>query len=357
MDTSDPTISFDENGVCNHCHTYDLLVSKRVYAGKDDEHRLNQLVENIKRDGRGREYDCVLGISGGVDSSYSAYIAKKYGLNPLAIHLDNGWNSELAVKNVFSLLSKLDIDLDTVVLDWEEFKDLQLSFLKASTPDIEIPSDHAIIAVLNQKAKEIGVKYVIYGTNVRTESHMPTVWSQGHLDWRYIKSVQDKFGTRKLETFPHFTLFDALNYYLTLKWVPILNYVDYNKTKAIDVLKNELDWRYYGGKHYESIYTRFYQGYILPKKFGYDKRRAHLSSLICSGEITREEALAELDKNPYEDELFAKDYDFLLSKFGLSEEEFKAIMNEPPRKFSDYPSYDNLFGVSLLRIVKRYLIR
>ena len=201
------------------------------------------------------------------------------------------------------------------------------------------------------------ILYVVYGTNIRTESHMPVAWSQGHLDWRYISSINKLFGSKPLESFPHFSFYQGLLYYISLKWLPILNYVDYNKTNAIEILENELGWKYYGGKHYESIYTRFFQGYILPKKFGYDKRRAHLSSLVCSEEITRDHAIKELENDSYPSDLMESDYHFLLSKFGISDEEFNEILTSPPKTFHDYPSYDKLLGVSLLKVVKKYFIK
>jgi N-acetyl sugar amidotransferase len=202
MDTTDPDIVFDATGICNHCHAYDELVAKNVFTGEEGRRKLDDIVTKIKRNGAKKEYDCVIGVSGGVDSTYVAYKVKELGLHPLAVHLDNGWDSELAVKNIENALSKLDIDLYTHVIDWEEFKDLQLSFLKASTPDSEIPSDHAIISLMRQVAKRIGVKYIIAGHNIKTELHLPSAWSQGHQDWRYIKDIQKKHGKLKLRTFP-----------------------------------------------------------------------------------------------------------------------------------------------------------
>jgi N-acetyl sugar amidotransferase len=343
MDTSDTEISFDVNGVCNHCKKYDDNMKRFVFTGESGKKKLDDIVRSIKREGEGKEYDCVIGVSGGVDSSYVAFLVKKAGLRPLAIHLDNGWDSELAVKNVERLLSKLEIDLYTHVLDWEEFKSLQLAFLRASTPDSEIPSDHAIVAILFQKAKELGLKYIIPGTNIRTESHLPKSWSQGHRDWLYIKSINDQFGTKKLVTYPHYTFLEDIFAHRSYRWVPILNYVDYSKFEAMKILENELGWKYYGGKHYESIYTRFYQGYILPKKYGYDKRRSHLSSLVCSCETTRTDALKELESDPYPQDMMEADKTFFLNKFGLTEQQFVEIMAATPKRFQDYPSYDKKY--------------
>lgn len=339
MDTTDPDIQFDEQGVCNHCHNYDRIIKTSVVTGEEGEHALLKTIESVKKNGAGKKYDCVIGVSGGVDSSFVAYKIKHYGLRPLAVHLDNGWDSELAVKNIENICRSLDIDLHTIVLDWEEFRELQIAFLRASTPDSEIPSDHAIVSSMYYTAKEYDVP-VIAGYNYKTESHFPAAWSQGHYDWRYIRSVNRKFGSGNLKTFPHMNWIQGQIFVRQL--INILNYIDYNKTEAMRVLEKELGWRYYGSKHHESIYTRFYQGYILPKKFLYDKRRAHLSSLVCSGEITREEALNQLDEDTYPVQLQEDDKQYIIKKFGLSESDFEEIMNLPVKSFWDYPSYASL---------------
>ena len=357
MDTTDPDIVFDENGVCNHCHTYDRMVREYVVDGEEGLRHLEQTAQKIRKDGQGKKYDCVIGVSGGVDSTYVAYRVKKLGLRPLAVHLDNGWDSELAVKNIEETLKRLDIDLYTEVLDWEEFKDLQVSFLRASTPDSEIPTDHAINALLGNLAQKIGVKYVIIGSNVRTETHLPRAWSQGHLDWKYIREIQKRFGTQPFRTFPHIGFFTYYLRMLTQKRVEILNCLGYNKKEALRVLQEELGWRYYGGKHYESIYTRFYQGYILPEKFGFDKRRSHLSSLVCSGEVTREQALEELKVPTYAPSMQEEDREYVVKKLGLTDAEFTAIMSAPKKSYWDYPSYGhfmkNPLTLKLVPFVKR----
>jgi N-acetyl sugar amidotransferase len=357
MDTTDPDIVFDGNGVCNHCHTYDRMVREYVVDGDEGLRQLDMLAEKIRRGGRNKKYDCIIGVSGGVDSTYVAYRVKQLGLRPLAVHLDNGWDSELAVKNIEETLKRLNIDLYTEVLDWEEFKDLQVSFLKASTPDSEIPTDHAIVALLANMAEKIGVRYIIIGNNVRTETHLPRAWSQGHFDWKYISGLQKRFGSRPLKTFPHFNFFTYYRRMLTQKRIEILNYLGYNKKDALRVLQDELGWRYYGGKHYESIYTRFYQGYILPNKFGFDKRRSHLSSLVCSGEISRQQALDELKVPTYAPSMQEEDREYVVKKLGLAEEEFTAIMQAPKKSYWDYPSDGNFMKQpvvqSLVPFVKR----
>lgn len=339
MDTTDPEITFDGNGVCNHCHTYDRLVREHIVDGEAGHKRLLKLVDSIERAGRGKKYDCIIGVSGGVDSTYVAYLVKQFGLRPLAVHLDNGWDSELAVKNIEETLKRLGIDLYTEVLDWEEFRDLQAAFLKASTPDSEIPTDHTIVAILGNIAAKLHIKYILIGNNVRTETHLPRAWSQGHFDWKYIRELHKRFGTRPLKTFPHFDFFTYYLRMLTQKRIAILDYVNYSKKEALHVLQDELGWRYYGGKHYESIYTRFYQGYILPVKFGFDKRRCHLSSLVCSGEITREQALEELRIPTYSPSMQEEDREYVAKKLGFTDEEFTAIMNAPKKSYWNYPSY------------------
>ncbi|MCJ7463931.1 MAG: N-acetyl sugar amidotransferase [Thermoplasmata archaeon] len=339
MDTSDPDIRFDGDGVCNHCHTYDETVKREVFVGEQGRRLLEDLVVKVKKDGAGKQYDCMIGVSGGVDSTFVAYKVKQLGLRPLAVHLDNGWDSELAVNNIHKTLEKLGIDLYTHVIDWEEFKDLQLAFLKASTPDSEIPTDHAIVSLLYQTADRLRIKYVITGYTARTEGIGTPAWSQGYYDWKYIESLHRQFGTVPLRTFPHMTRKEWLRFRRKQVWIHILDYVDYVKKDAIKILEHELGWQYYGGKHYESIYTRFFQGYILPRKFGYDKRKFHFSSLICSGEMTREEALEELKKPPYPLEMQEADKTYVVKKLGITEEEFERIMNLPKKTIYDYPSH------------------
>lgn len=345
MDTTDPDIRFDDKGVCSHCHTYDTAVRSESYLKKKMPGALARLLENIKREGRGKQCDCVIGVSGGVDSTYTAYIVKKMGLRPLAVHLDNGWDSELAVTNIEKTLKKLDIDLYTHVLDWQEFRDLQIAFLKASTPDSEIPTDHAILAVLYMVAAQKGIRFILSGHNTATESGGVPSWSQGHGDWRYIRSIHKIFGTMPLKSFPHYGPLRFIYYTLIkrIKWIPILDYFDYDKKQALEVLQNELGWKYYGAKHYESIYTRFYQGYILPHKFGFDKKICHFSSLIWSGQMPRQAALDDMAKSDYPPELQKQDMEFVFKKLEMTGEEFERIMKQDTKSFWDYPSYKRIF--------------
>jgi len=342
MDTiGDPDIIFDDNGICNYYYEFKGKLKIRIPTSEEAKKQLDALVKKIKGTGKGKRYDCVIGVSGGVDSTYTALLVKQLGLRPLAVHLDNGWNSELAVKNIENILNKLDIDLYTEVLDWEMFKDIQLSFLKASTPDGEIPTDHAITALLYQIATKYKIKYIISGMNSRSEGMLPPSWGRGYLDWKYISSVQKKFGTQSLKTFPHQTIFQFLynNLIKRIKIISILNYIDFKKEEAMRIIQEELEWKNYGGKHYESIYTRFYQAYILPQKFKIDKRKAHLTCLIIStGEETREQALEQLKVPPADPKLMENDKEYVIKKLGITENEFNDIMAAPIKTILDYPN-------------------
>jgi N-acetyl sugar amidotransferase len=336
---ADRHIRFNEEGLCHHCQRYDRLRPSRMLTGDTGRRKLSEIVARIKRDGRGREYDCIIGVSGGVDSTYVAYLVKQHGLRALAVHLDNGWDSELAVNNIERVLTKLGIDLFTYVLDWEEFRDLQIAFLKASTPDGEIPTDHAIVAVLWREAARRGIRHIVSGMNFATEAISVPDWSYGHTDQRYIKDIHQRYGSVPLKTFPTITLPYLLlyvNLICGVRIVSMLNYVDYRKEDVIKLLQNELGWVNYGGKHHESVYTRFYQGYVLPRKFGVDKRYGHLSDLINGGQISRDEALKQIQEPPYSEELQQRDVEYVCKKMGFTRAQFDQIMSAPPRTFREY---------------------
>jgi N-acetyl sugar amidotransferase len=346
MDTiGDPDIRFDENGICNYYHEFKQKLNIRVPEKNEAKRQLDNIVAKIKANGKGKQYDCIIGISGGVDSTYTAWLVKELGLRPLAIHLDNGWNSELAVKNIENILNKLNIDLYTEVLDWEIFKDLQLSFLKASTPDAEVPTDHIIMAVLYKMADKFGIKHIVSGMNFRDEGFLPPSWARGYLDWKYISGVQKIFGSKSINTLPHFGIIKFLYYNLLkkIRSVSFINYIEFNKDEAMKLIEEKLGWQNYGGKHYESIYTRFFQAYILPRKFKIDKRKAHLTCLMIStGNITREEALMKLQDPTANPKMLEDDKEYLLKKLDISSEEFEAIMNSPIKSILDYPNYHTL---------------
>ncbi len=335
-----PEFVLDENGVCNYCHEYRQKEKIRIKASGPSNKTLNDIVSKIKNSGRNKSYDCIIGVSGGVDSTYTAYKVKEFGLRPLAVHFDNGWNSELAVHNIQKTLEKLGIDLVTYVVDWEEFKDIQLSFLKASTPDGEIPSDHAIMATLYKMASKYGIKYIISGNNFKTEGIMPRLWAYGHIDWKYIRSVQKIFGLKRIRSFPHIniTKFVWFTFLKRIKLLSILNYLNYDRAEAIETLQNSLGWQYYGGKHYESTYTKYYQGIVLPNKFNIDKRKIHLSAMILSGSISREDAQKELCNPVYPYKDINVDTEYVAKKFDMTAVEFDELMKKPTRTFFDYPN-------------------
>lgn len=361
MDTTDPDIVFDEHGWCNHCSGWFKRSEFYSLPLEERTRRLGILVEEIKRRGHGEEYDCIIGVSGGVDSSFVAIKVKELGLRPLAVHVDNGWNSEKAVGNIKRILDPLHIDLHTVVLNWKEFRDLQLAFLRASTPDSEIPTDHAIVAAFYNATRDHRVGYYLSGINFRTEGIHVREWSQGHVDGRYIRSIYKQFTGKRLKHFPLIPVPTLVRNVVMHrpKAVYLLDYLDYDKKSAKRLLMENYGWEDYGGKHYESVYTRFYQGWILPHKFGYDKRRMHLSALVCSGQMTRDEAINEMSMPPYPPEWVEPDKAFVAKKLGISREEFDAIMAAPRRRYRDYPNLQNHWvfgrGLDLFRILKHKL--
>jgi len=338
MDTiADPDIQFDEKGICNYYYEYKKAEAD-LHTGEQGWKELEALAAEIKEAGKGLPYDCIMGLSGGVDSTYVAYLAKQLGLRPLAVHFDNGWNSELAVMNIENIINRLGFDLYTYVINWNEFRDLQLAYLKASVVDIEAITDHAIFATLYRLAGEKKIKYFLNGTNVQTENTLPKSWIHSKSDHVNIKAIHKAYGQLPLKTFP-FSNAKVKRYYrevMGVRSISVINYVDYNKQQVKQLIQKELGWRDYGGKHYESVWTRFYQGYILPEKFGIDKRKAHLSDLIFGGQISKAEALEELAKAIYDPKQFSIDYEFVLKKLGMTAEDLDAIIKAPPRSHYDF---------------------
>lgn len=357
MDITDTRISFDMNGVCNHCHDFETMLTSWKLQDHIKFNDIEKLFFQIKRKGRRKQYDCIIGLSGGVDSSYIALLAKKHNLRPLCVHLDNGWNSELAVANIHNIVKKLGFDLYTHVIDWEEFKDLQRSFFKANVIDIEILSDHAIFGVIMQLAKKYKVKAILSGANISTEYIMPRTWVHRKQDLTNIKDIQKKFGTVQIKSFPQVsTLSHVISMYiLGYKVYKPLNYINYNKSQVKEILQEELEWRDYGGKHYESIFTKFYQAHILPTKFNVDKRKAHLSTLICSKQITRDQALAELNKPLYNPAELAQDFQFVCKKLEFSENEMTEYLRTPAVSHYAYKSDQWIYNL-LSFIQKKFKI-
>lgn len=358
MDTSDTDIRFDANGNCNHCTEYLEKTIHRTYRGEENDKTFNTLINRIKKDGKNKPYDCVVGVSGGADSTYTAYLCKKAGLRVLCVHMDNGWNTEISEKNIQNLIEKHGMDYRRYILDWENFRDLQLAFLKASVPEIETPTDIAILGVLHQIASEYGIRYVISGGNFATEGILPKSWQYNAKDTRYIRAIHHKYGKTDKIKIPLFSFFEELYYKFIkkIRIIYILNLVDYNKEKAMQHLTENLDWQYYGGKHHESLYTGFVQSYILPVKFNIDYRKATLSTLICKGEISREQALEDLKLPSFNPEKVAIEKALICEKLEITEDTFDKIMAEPAKSYRNYPnskkSLECLY--SIYRKLKRY---
>lgn len=339
MDTSDAEIVFDNRGICNHCREVEKVVRSVDVTSAVKEKKFHELLSEIKIKGKKLSYDCVIGLSGGVDSSYVAYKVKQFGLRPLAVHLDNGWNSELAVKNIENIVKKLDIDLCTCVLNWEEFKQIQLAYLRSSVIDAEVPTDHAITAVLYRIARREGVSFILTGNNIATEQIMPSSWLYGNkLDVCNFRNIVSEFGSVKLKTYPTLGFFEKMYYEKVcgVRSIDLLDLMNYCKDDAKLCLRAELGWTDYGGKHHESIFTKFYQSYILPKKFNVDKRRAHLSSLVVSGQITREEALCGIQEPLYSQDALVIEKNYVLKKLGLNQMQFEEIMHLPVSKHGEF---------------------
>jgi N-acetyl sugar amidotransferase len=338
MDSSDPKINFDGAGNCNHCVGLLQLKDTLIKKHKFGTGHLEKIITKIKSAGANKKYDAVLGISGGVDSCYLAYQLKKHGLRVLLVHMDNGWNSEEAVHNIKTMVQNLGFDYESYVLDWEEFRDLQIAFLKASVPEIETPTDIAIPGALHKIAAKHGIRYIISGGNIASEGMMPATWHYNPKDTRYIKTIHRKFGSGNLRKFPLFkyTYEFYCKFFKGIHMVYLLNYIDYDKTLAQDEMEEQFGWKRYGGKHYESRFTRFVQSYILPVKFNIDYRRLYLSTQICFNKITKAEALEILKAPMYNKEVAEKEAAFVCKKLGLTNEAFEEIMATAPKYYFDY---------------------
>lgn len=354
MDTTDPAISFDEGGVCNHCRNFDAIKHSVWHPDEQGRVMLERELERVRAAGRSHEYDCVIGLSGGVDSSYLAYLSREWGLRTLVVHVDCGWNSENAVRNIEVLVKKIGLDLYTHVVDWEEMRDLQVAFLRSSLANQDVPQDHVIFAATYKFAARLKIPYVLTGNNFATESILPETWGYDAFDSRQLKAIHRLFGRNPLK---QYTIMDWKSYYLLWNFLPPfkrlapLNYLPYDKQAAKRTLIEELGWSDYGCKHGESRFTRFFQNYYLPTKFGYDKRLPHLSSMIVSRQITREAALEEMRAPLYDVDVLRQDREYFLKKLALTEEEFTSIMELPRNTFRDYP---NVHGIlCAMRNVKR----
>ena len=354
MDTiADPNISFDEKGICNYYHEYYIAEKEQGIKGEPGRKKQLQWANKIKSRPGKNGYDCILGLSGGADSTYLVHLAKDLGLNPLLVHFDYGWNSEIATKNVEQAVKHSGYDLYTVVMDWEEFRSLQRSYFKASVLDLDVPADHMIFGALFETAKKFKIKYVLSGNNVWTEHTLPKAWNYNKFDLVNLRNIHKQFENTPLKHLPALGLWQYAYYQLVLnvERVNFLDWQEYNKEDILKIIEKELGWKNYGGKHQESVFTRFYQGYILPNKFKIDKRKAHLSNLIYSGQLTKEEALAELESPPYDQKLMNQDYEFVAKKLGFSLDEFNKVLTQPnvPHKFY---GTDSAMRASYFRIMK-----
>jgi N-acetyl sugar amidotransferase len=341
MDTSDSKIQFDSRGYCDHCNNFYNNILPNWHPDESSAKELEEIVEQIKTEGKNKKYDCIIGLSGGVDSSYLVYFAKeKLGLRPLAFSVDTGWNTDVANENIKRLVNGLNLDIHTVVVDWDEMKDLQLAFFKSQVPSQDI-QDHAIFASLYNFAAKIGFKYVLTGANHSTECiREPIEWAHVN-DLTQIKDIHSKYGTKPLRKFPMCGIFKYRLYYRYIKGMKIvqpLNLIPYIKEDAINELQERFGWERYKNKHFENVFTRFFEGYWLPKKFGYDKRRAHFSSLIVTGQLTREEALEILKHPSYPVEEAMQDMEFVANKLGVTKAEFEELMKGENKTYRDYKS-------------------
>lgn len=356
MDTTDPEIKFDENGRCDFCDNFYNTILPSWHPDEQGFKKLQEIAEKIKQDGKGKPYDCIIGISGGVDSSYLAYIAKvKLGLRPLMLSVDTGWNLNVANENVYRLLKTLELDLETIVVDWEEMKDLQVAFLKSQVPYQDTPQDHAIFAGLYNYAAKHGIKYVLTGGNYSTEGvKPPQEWTYLN-DIRLIKDIHKRFGRRPLKTFPLCGMFKYRIYYRYFKGIRVihpLNMVPYHKEDTIKLLEKEFGWEQYSNKHYENIFTRFYEGYWLPKKFGYDKRKCYFSNLILTGQMTRDEAIAKLNQQPYDEKLAMQDLEYIVGKLDMTKEELLELMKGSNKTFRDYKNSEKILKSAIRLAMK-----
>lgn len=348
MDTSASDISFDEHGVCNYCTEF--LTRSGHILHKDPTQRTQELgafVAMVKAAGKGKPYDCIIGVSGGVDSSWVLVQAVKLGLRPLAVHMDNGWNSESAQNNIANLVRGLGVDLYTHVIDWVEYRALMQAFFDADVIDVELLYDNAMQAVNYQQARMHGIKFILSGSNQATEGmHMPPGWNWFKYDARNIRALGRQFGKVRLETFPAISSLSFIYYEFLkrIKWVSFLDYLPYNKFEVLDELEREYGYKRYPFKHYESVFTRFYQGYLLPRKSGVDKRRLHLATLVASGQMTREEALLGLEGIAYPSKQAEEDdVRYFLKKMGWSRGQLEAYLSRPCIDHDSYPSEKKLW--------------
>ena len=359
MDTTDYLITFDSNGVCDHCNNFNRHTLPNWPTGKDAKELLNKYVEKIKYEGKNKDYDCVLGVSGGIDSSYLAYIVKsELGLNPLVFHVDAGWNSQIAVNNIEKLVDGLDLDLYTEVIDWEEIKNLQLSFFKSGVSHIDVPQDHAFFATMYKFSLKHNIKFILTGGNLSTECiRNPKEWMYYQSDYSQLIDIHKKFGSKDLVSYPTTSVLwhkIYLPYFKRIRVVKLLDLIDYNKEDATNTLKEKFGWQIYEQKHFESRFTKFYEGYWLLKRFGFDTRRVQFSSLILTKQMDRKSALEKLIYPPLKENEIKIELEFISRKLGVTLEDLKLYIVLPKRTYKDYNNQAWLYdiGAKLLKLLR-----
>jgi aminotransferase len=347
MDETDPDIRFDAEGVSNHYHSAKQRLETEVPSVEAGRAQLEDIAERIKASGHGKPYDCVLGLSGGADSSYVALRAKELGLRPLAIHLDNGWNTDTAVSNIECILRAYDIDLLTHVVRWDEFRDIQRALFKASVANVEVATDHAIFALLYKTAAKYDIDYILTGTNLETEVIMPDSWGYDARDRRHVIGIKKAFGDPKVgyDSYPTLSPFEFFKgvFIKRIKFIPILNFDNYRKSEAVKIMQGAFGYRSYDRKHGESKFTRFFQEYYLPQKFNIDKRKGHFSSQIVAGTMTRDDALALMQQQLYQPDELEIDIEYITKKLGFDRDEWTALMSDKPRSYQDFPNNHWMF--------------
>ena len=358
MDTSDSKITFDDKGICDHCNTYYKDILPNWHTDERGDRALKQIVKKLKREGEGKDFDCLMGMSGGIDSSYLLYVmVEKYGLRPLVFHVDAGWNSQIAVNNIERLVDGLGLDLYTEVINWEEIKDLQLAFFKSGVPHIDVPQDHAFFATMYKFASKHNIKHILTGGNYSTECvRNPLEWMYYQSDSIQLRDIYKKYGTGKLKDYPVSNILwhkIYLPYIKGIKLIKPLDYIPYNKDKAMQLLVDKYGYQKYPQKHFESRFTRFYESYWLPKKFGFDTRKVQYSSLILTNQMTRKEALEKLKSPAYDPETIHQDFQYIATKLAISVEELQSYMDAPNKTYKDYKSQDNIYniGAKVMRFI------
>lgn len=358
MDTSDPEIIFDNEGVCNHCNNFLERSKKEWFPDESGYKKLITLCEKIKREGQKKEYDCILGLSGGVDSSYLAIKIHELGLRPLVVHIDAGWNSELAVANIERVVNYCGYDLYTHVVDWEEIRDLQLAYLRSGVANQDVPQDHIFFATLYHLSIKKNIRYILSGGNIATEAIFPEAWHASAMDSINLKAIHKRFGSGKLKNYKTISFFNCYilyPFFYKMRTIRPLNFMPYVKHEALVELEKKIGYKAYPRKHGESLFTKFFQNYYLPSKFGYDKRLPHFSSLIVSGQMSRDDALSKLQEPLYDFQELESDLTYFCKKMQITRDYFNELMDAPPHHYSDFANWD--WRYKLLKNIQKFIER